>query len=472
MFCPPRHAISATVIPDIERAMLRVFRHYLWFSSLLLALCDAGILFIILTALGWVLGAQGIDLGPDGARRAATLMTLAATLAMSSAGLYNRDRCIDLTQVVSRALVVLPLVLVGVMAVLVVRDMLSPEASRPGYYYLGAAGLTAFFPLLVGLRRTFMHALDSFDGLRHRVVVVGNGRHAVQIQRLALAGSGRSFTVVTVLDHLSPVELVDFCRRERIDEVVVPGMESRDLPLPQLLACKLSGVEITPHLTFWERETGQVDLDAVTANWLVFCDGFQTGIVRAWIKRGFDLVVATLLLVLSLPLTVAVAVLIKLESRGPIFYRQERVGQFGKTFHVLKFRSMRVDAEQNGPQWAARNDARVTRVGAVIRKVRIDEIPQAINVLKGEMSFVGPRPERPVFVDALRQTIPYYDERHMVKPGITGWAQINYPYGATAEDARNKLAYDLYYVKNTSLFLDVIIFLQTAKVLLWNEGAR
>jgi sugar transferase (PEP-CTERM system associated) len=451
--------------------MLRVFRHYLWFSSVILALSDATLLFAVLTTLGWVLAAQGV-LAPGEAGVPAVLMTMAASLGMSSAGLYNRHHCVDLGHVVSRSLVVLPLVLAGVMMVLLVRALLLPEQSQTGHYILGAIGLTAFFPLLVAMRRTFLHALDNVDALRRRVLVVGDGRHATQIQRLSLAGGGRAFTVASVVEQVSTAELLDLCRSERIDEVVVADPQSRDLPMDQLLACKMSGVQVTPHLNFWEREAGQVDLDAVNPNWLVFCDGFRSGLLRAAVKRGFDLVVASLLLVLSLPLTVPVAILVKLESPGPVFYRQERVGRHGRRFFILKFRSMRQDAERDGPQWAAKNDSRVTRVGAVIRKLRIDEIPQAINVLKGEMSFVGPRPERPVFVDALTQTIAYYNERHAVKPGITGWAQINYPYGATAEDARNKLAYDLYYVKNVSLFLDVIIFLQTVKVVLWHEGAR
>jgi exopolysaccharide biosynthesis polyprenyl glycosylphosphotransferase len=205
---------------------------------------------------------------------------------------------------------------------------------------------------------------------------------------------------------------------------------------------------------------------------MLFSDGFGLGLLHRFAKRGFDIVVSSLLLLVTLPITLPTALLIRLESKGPIFYRQERVGLHGKSFMVLKFRSMRTDAEINGPRWAAKNDARVTAVGRFIRKVRIDEIPQVINVLKGDMAFVGPRPERPVFVRELSRTIPYYNERHAIKPGITGWAQINYPYGATEYDAKMKLAYDLYSIKNGSIFLDIIIMMQTVKAIIWNDGAR
>ncbi|MFL5265779.1 MAG: exopolysaccharide biosynthesis polyprenyl glycosylphosphotransferase [Stellaceae bacterium] len=190
-------------------------------------------------------------------------------------------------------------------------------------------------------------------------------------------------------------------------------------------------------------------------------------------KRAFDILVSSGLLIFTLPLLAATACLIKLEDPGPVLYRQSRVGSRGREFTILKFRSMRIDAETDGrPRWAAQRDPRVTRVGAVVRKLRIDELPQILNVLRGDMSFVGPRPEHPYFVADLAKSIPYYDERHWVRPGITGWAQINFPYGASTENARRKLTYDLYYVKNRSIFLDALILLQTARVIFWNQGAR
>jgi sugar transferase (PEP-CTERM system associated) len=240
----------------------------------------------------------------------------------------------------------------------------------------------------------------------------------------------------------------------------------------QLLHCKLGGIKVTDFLDFWERETRTVELDALRPSWLFYSDGFRCGPIDEFLKRVFDILVSSSLLVMTLPLLIVTACLIKLESSGPILYRQTRVGLQGRVFTILKFRSMRVDAETDGaPRWAAKSDPRVTRVGAVIRKLRIDELAQILNVLRGDMSFVGPRPERPFFVAQLAKAIPYYAERHWVRPGITGWAQINFPYGASTEDSRRKLNFDLY-VKNRSIFLDALILLQTVRVIFWNQGAR
>jgi sugar transferase (PEP-CTERM system associated) len=245
------------------------------------------------------------------------------------------------------------------------------------------------------------------------------------------------------------------------------------MPLRELLECKVSGIRVSDMSTHFEKTLGQIRIDHVRASWLIFGDGFHQGIYRTAAKRLFDLVCALLLLVLSAPLLLATAVAIALEGKGPVFYRQERVGEDGRTFRVLKFRSMRVDAEEDGrPQWAAANDDRITRIGGIIRRFRIDEFPQLFNVLNGEMSLVGPRPERPFFVEQLTREIPYYSVRHSVKPGVTGWAQVRYKYGATVEDSLEKLQYDLYYVKNNSLFLDIVILFETIGVVLSGEGAR
>jgi len=272
--------------------------------------------------------------------------------------------------------------------------------------------------------------------------------------------------------QIKPGELTRFCQLHRVEELVVVSHERRGLPVSELLDCKLAGVGVIEYVSFWERESHQLDLAETTPGWLVFSDGFKTGLIRRLVKRIFDIVASVTLLVLTLPLLLLTALLIKLESPGSVFYVQERVGLDGKIFTIFKFRSMRSDAEAGGPRWAAQRDARVTRIGALIRKIRIDEIPQAINVLKGDMAFVGPRPERPVFVQNFIEKIPFYGARHRVKPGITGWAQINYPYGSGEEDAKIKLCYDLYYVKNGSIFLDIIIMMQTIKVLIWSAGAR
>jgi sugar transferase (PEP-CTERM system associated) len=258
-------------------------------------------------------------------------------------------------------------------------------------------------------------------------------------------------------------------------EVVLALEERRNaLPLNDLLRIKTTGVHIHDFSSFLERETGRVDLDSLNPSWLIFSDGFSAGQRLSSIaKRLFDVAASLLLLLLTLPLIALTALAVKLESRGPAFYRQRRVGLYGQPFDVIKLRSMRTDAEIGGiAVWAQKDDPRVTRVGRIIRKLRIDELPQAWSVLKGEMSFVGPRPERPQFVADLEQRLPYYAERHVVKPGITGWAQINYPYGASVEDAREKLEFDLYYAKNYTPFLDLLILLQTARVVIWPEGAR
>jgi sugar transferase (PEP-CTERM system associated) len=225
--------------------------------------------------------------------------------------------------------------------------------------------------------------------------------------------------------------------------------------------------------SFMERETGRVDLDTLNPSWLIFSDGFSSSrMLSSAVKRVFDITASGLLLILSAPVVALFALIVKLDSPGPAFFRQTRVGLYGQPFTMIKLRSMRTDAEKDGAQWAQKSDPRVTRVGAIIRKIRVDELPQVWTVLKGEMSFVGPRPEVPQFVDDLDEKLPYYAERHMVKPGITGWAQINYPYGASIEDSRHKLEYDLYYAKNYTPFLDLLILLQTLRVVLWPEGAR
>src|SRR5690606_23857946 len=257
-------------------------------------------------------------------------------------------------------------------------------------------------------------------------------------------------------------------------EVVLALEERRNaLPLKDLLRIKTAGVHVNDFSSFMERETGRVDLDTLNPSWLIFSDGFSSGRgLSSVAKRLFDIAASGLLLLVSFPIIALFALLVKLDSRGPAFFRQERIGLYGQPFTLLKLRSMRVDAEAGGAKWAERDDPRVTRVGKIIRKLRIDELPQVWTVLKGEMSFVGPRPEVPAFVEDLEDKLPFYAERHMVKPGITGWAQINYPYGASIEDARRKLEYDLYYAKNYTPFLDLLILLQTLRVILWPEGAR
>jgi sugar transferase (PEP-CTERM system associated) len=277
--------------------------------------------------------------------------------------------------------------------------------------------------------------------------------------------------------HLNPINglpaMVDVLG---VDEIVVaPDCRRGSLPLDELMACRLRGVHVNELNVFLEKQTGCANIDTLSPSWVVFDSGFSRGVVRSASKRAFDIAASLLLLFLALPLMLVTALLIKSESGfgGPIFYMQERVGEGGKTFRVIKFRSMHADAERDGvARWATSGDDRVTRIGRVIRKLRIDELPQVINVLRGEMSFVGPRPERPVFVEQLEREIPHYGLRHAVKPGITGWAQLRYAYGASVRDAEEKLKYDLYYVKNHSLLFDLLVLVQTVEVVLFGKGAR
>ncbi|MGL6289223.1 MAG: TIGR03013 family XrtA/PEP-CTERM system glycosyltransferase, partial [Silanimonas sp.] len=326
--------------------------------------------------------------------------------------------------------------------------------------------------------------------LRRQILVLGVGEKADLIHsRLRRGSDRRTFGIVGYVPvagdaervpadlHLSAAEglpaMVDLLG---VDEIVVaPDSRRGTLPLDELMACRLRGVHVNDLHTFLENQTGRAHISALSPSWIVFDSGFDRSVVRSASKRVFDIVSSSVLLLLSLPVMVATALLIKLESglSGPIFYLQERVGEGGETFRVIKFRSMRTDAERDGvARWATSNDDRVTRVGRVIRKLRIDELPQVLNVLRGEMSFVGPRPERPTFVEQLEREIPYYGLRHAVKPGITGWAQLRYAYGASVKDAEEKLKYDLYYVKNQSLMFDLLVLLQTVEVVLFGKGAR
>jgi sugar transferase (PEP-CTERM system associated) len=285
-------------------------------------------------------------------------------------------------------------------------------------------------------------------------------------------------TEVAFNPHHVPVsskipQMAEYCHRHDIDQIIIALDDRRKkTPTKELLACKLDGISVKQGVSFYETITGKFPVERVDPSGIFFSDGFTQGRWVIVFKRLLDICLAILGIILSLPITFLSAIIIKFESPGPVFYRQERVGIRGQTFNVIKFRSMGQDAEKDGAVWATENDTRVTRFGGLIRKVRIDEIPQLFNVLMGEMSFVGPRPERPIFVNELSEKIPYYAIRHNIKPGITGWAQVCYPYGASVEDALRKLEYDLYYMKNISFFLDLMIIFQTIKTVLFNKSGR
>lgn len=330
--------------------------------------------------------------------------------------------------------------------------------------------------ILVAFRVLISPVLNS-NLLQRRIMVVGNGQKVSFIERIASDPNQRGFTLSNAKPDLStPGALVNCVKRHRINEVVVAFDDRRNtLPAKELLDCRLSGVSVVDVLDFLERETGVIPFEHLQPSWLIFTDGFSGNIFSQLAKRTFDILASVALIVVSIPILLISATAIKLDRRspGPILYRQTRVGLLGKQFEVLKFRSMRTDAEKNGEaKWATQNDTRITAVGAVLRKYRIDELPQLFNVLAGTMSLVGPRPERPVFVSALSNMNDLYTERHRVKPGVTGWAQLRFPYTDNTEDSILKLQYDMYYLKNQGFVFDFYILLQTLEVVLFGKGSR
>ena len=340
--------------------------------------------------------------------------------------------------------------------------------------------------IMLGLVGTMLYRLlwgeiSEESSFMQDMVVLGTGRAAQKVLEDVIRYSNSGYKVVGVVDDEvhNPGDVMGFpyigkssdletiCQRQRVDVITVALDEQRGkLPTSALMNVKMQGVRIIDNVTFHERFTGKVVLESLRPSWFVFTDGFKVKRLRLYTKRVFDVFTATFGLFMSSPLWITMAVLVKLTSQGPILYRQERVGLGGRVFQLLKFRSMRVDAEAStGPVWAAEGDPRVTPIGKFIRRFRVDEIPQMYNVLREEMSFIGPRPERPYFVKRLSKEVKYYGQRHVVKPGITGWAQVRYPYGATIEDAREKLQLDLYYIKHTNMGFDIKILLETMKTL-------
>lgn len=353
----------------------------------------------------------------------------------------------------------------------------------------GIALLLSFIGVTL-LRPLFFYYVEK-DVLKMRVLVLGAGERANSItQRLRRKVDHRGFDIIgyvpvktdskTLIEENKLVHingtLLEFCVENKIDEIVVaPDERRKGLMLDDLLDCKLHGIAVIDILSFFEREQGKLPLDIMRPDWLIYSDGFRKGTLRDISKRTFDIVASLLILSITWPFMLMAIIGIKLEEGfgAPVIYRQVRVGFLGAPFSVLKFRSMTVDAEKDGvAQWASKNDARVTRMGSFMRVSRIDELPQILNVLKGDMSFVGPRPERPEFVENLTEQITNYKERHAVKPGITGWAQVCYPYGASLKDSIQKQEFDLFYIKNHTMFLDVLILCQTAEVVLFGKGAR
>jgi len=404
-------------------------------------------------------------------------------LGMAALGLYQTHLRETWFGVLARQAVGFALGWVG----LVVLYYVVPEA-RIGRGILALALLISFLAI-AGFRAIAMRLIDV-DALKRRVLVLGAGSRAALIpQTMRRRADRRAFSIIGFVPQtgeqvaIAPDRIISpdkplhlWAQQHHVNEIVVGPDERRGgLPMEDLLECKQLGIVITDLATFFERESGKVKLSLAEPSWLVFSQGFDASPLRRLSKRGFDLVAASAVLLLTWPFMLMVALAIRLESgKGqPILYRQERVGERSRVFGLIKFRSMRTDAEKDGvARWASKSDDRITRVGRVIRRMRLDELPQLWNILRGDMSVVGPRPERPQFVAELAGKIRYYNLRHCVRPGLAGWAQLRYPYGASEEDASEKLKYDLFYVKNHNLLLDVMILIQTVEIVLFGRGVR
>ena len=464
--------------------MIRFFRHYVPLNLLLLVLIEA----LILGGAVYIgVNARFLD---DGAipKSLQPLLPKALTFTFVMLGLMTASGLYDIEWQGG------------------VRALLQRLGLSFGLGLVTMSLLFYFFPVLLVGRGAFLLSFGlallgillsralyirwaRVGALKRRTLVIGTGSRAANVEALLVKrGHASNVQVVGYLPMGGSHHFVDHARildteeplhelalRLQISEIILAVRDRRDggMPVQDLLKCKLHGIRILELSSFFERENGHLQLDSMNASWMILAEGFHQGMLRDTVKRLFDLLVSSTMLAFSLPIMALTALMIKLESPGPVLYRQERVGQGSRSFTILKFRSMCVDAEKDGkPRWARKNDSRITLTGRFIRRTRIDELPQIFNVFFGDMSFVGPRPERPYFVQDLTQKIPYYGVRHSVKPGITGWAQVRYAYGATDEDAMHKLQYDLYYVKNHSLFLDLMILFQTAQVVLWGKGVR
>jgi sugar transferase (PEP-CTERM system associated) len=468
---------------------VRILGQYVPSSLAMLALIEASLSFLALYAAVFIRFDVGVrtlpqleqELGLGALWPRAVALSAIVMACLLAVGLYSSRQRVQLSGILARLLVALLASSCAMVAL-----FYAVPSLRLGR---GVAALAVTLVLcgVVASRLIFARVADE-EIFKRRVLVYGAGSTATAIARLRRANDRHGFTLAGFVQPPGeppavPAERVldaggdlrSLCGRLGVTEIVVAMDDRRrGFPIPELLDCRLAGVEVTELLTFLERETGRVRIDLLNPSWLIFGQGFRRDPLRLFSSRALDVLASLGVLVAALPAMGLTFLAIKFEDgwRAPALYSQARVGLGGKVFKLLKFRSMRQDAELNGAQWAQHADPRVTRVGAIIRKLRFDELPQVVNVLRGQMSFVGPRPERPEFVAELAEKIPYYVQRHCVKPGITGWAQLCYPYGSSETDALEKLQFDLYYIKNNSLMLDLAILIQTAEVVLFGKGAR
>lgn len=411
--------------------------------------------------------------------------------ALYALGLYRRDMILETRKALARLPLAVGFGAVGAAVLIALPAMIAPGTALHGQAALFTVALGSG-AVSGALARLVFYGLRRRGLFRRRVLIVGAGRRAWDlVWMLGKEGRGLHYQIVFAHDPVfgeidprladgaagpivsaSGQGLLAAARRFAAEQIIVAPDERRGMNLDALLACKIAGFPVRQYLDVVEKEIRRVDLKRMELGWLLYADGFQFGLITRALKRALDLSVSLVLLLGFSPFLLASAIAIKLDDGGPIFYRQERVTRNGRVFQIMKLRTMRVDAERHGAVWAREKDNRITRIGALLRRTRVDEMPQIFNVLIGDMSLVGPRPERPAFVAMLAEQLPLYHERHVVKAGLTGWAQINYPYGASIDDARSKLSYDLYYVKNFNILFDFLIIAQTLRVVLWPGGVR
>ena len=461
--------------------MIRIFGHFVSRAFLALGLLEFLASFLALMAGHQLrMGMEGWSVdSPFGNWLTSSLYAVMVIASMLAVGLYQRGAPFAAGMLVR---VALAFVFAGMAMSLLFYSFPDLFLGRGSMTYAIVLNITG-----VLLLRSLFFRLVGDETRLHRVLVVGAGNNASMVEsEYQSTGAFKAVGYIRVHsseqsipeDRLLALDkpLIELVREHDADELVVaPDDRRRNMPVDEVLDCKMSGIAVLDLLSFFEKEASRIKLDILHPSWIFFSQGFQMGSVAASVKRAFDVLVSFSMLLAGLPfmLLVALAIMIESRGRGSVFFHQTRVGLNGKLFRVHKFRSMRMDAESDGvARWASKNDSRITRVGSIIRKTRLDELPQLVNVLLGEMSIVGPRPERPEFVERLAREIPFYAERHRVKPGLTGWAQLCFQYGSNTDDARNKLEFDLYYVKNASFFLDLIVLLETVEVVLWGKGAH
>ncbi len=454
-----------------------------------LFLLDAGAMLLVWPVLlhfgCW--GPECFQATLDGA--AALLYPTANLVSLYALGLYRREAIIQTRESLGRVPLAVSMGAVGTAVLLVALGVwIGAPFNRVRLF----SGAVIGFCVSGLIARIVFSALKMRGTFQRRLVVVGAGQRAWDLLCMLRNEGSRpnyqmKFVHAEAMGCLDPrlvaasdesievvrdTDVLTAARRFNPDEIVVAPDERRGMPLDSLLACKKEGFPVVQYLTFLEHEIRRVDIRRVEVGWLLYSTGFYFGTIDNALKRLLDVAVSLVLLVGFSPFLIGAAIAIKFDDGGPVLYSQERVTRGEHHFRIYKMRTMRTDAEAAGAVWAATRDPRITRVGNFLRQTRIDEMPQLFNVLRGDMSLVGPRPERPTFIEKLVEQLPLYQERHMVKAGLTGWAQINYPYGASLDDARSKLSYDLYYVKNFSILFDLLILLQTLRVVVWPSGAR